>query len=294
MARLGIILAGGAGTRLHPMTQVVVKQLLPVYDKPMIYYPLSTLMLAGLRDILIISTPEDAPAFARIFGDGSRLGLNLSFSVQPRPEGIAQALLIGRDAIGADGVCLILGDNLFYGAGLEAELAAANAHTAGATVFAAHVQQPERYGVIRFDTAGQPAEIIEKPEKPASNYAVTGLYFYDQSAVEIAAALAPSPRGELEITDVNRAYLARGALACRLLGRGFAWLDAGTPDSLLEAAAFVQTLERRQGLRIACPEEIAARKGWISPEALLAQAHPFAKSDYGRYLIRVAAELGAT
>lgn len=293
MQRKGIILAGGSSTRLFPITQATVKQLLPVYDKPLIYYPLSALMLAGIRDILIITTPRDAAAFRALLGDGAGLGIRLSYEVQPHPEGLAQAFIIGRDFVGDDPSCLILGDNIFHGPGLEAQLVAANAHASGATVFTTHVRDPERYGVVEFDREGAPVRLHEKPTRFVSNYAVTGLYFYDSAVLDIAASIKPSARGELEITDVNQAYLERGALSCVKLGRGFAWLDAGTPDSLLEAAQYVQTIERRQGLRIACLEEIALHKGFIDAQAVVKRAEPMAKSDYGQYLLKVAAEHGA-
>lgn len=291
MNRKGIILAGGSGTRLYPLSQVVVKQLMPIYDKPMIYYPLSTLMLTGIREILIITTPQDEYSFKALLGDGSRLGIQLSYAIQPKPEGLAQAFIIGRNFVGDSPVSLILGDNIFYGHDLEGILQAASEATSEAVVFAYRVNDPERYGVVRLDPNGRPAAIIEKPKEFVSNYAVTGLYFYDNSVLDIAASIKPSARGELEITDVNQAYIDRNTLTCTMLGRGFAWLDAGTPDSLLEAAHFVQTIERRQGQRIACPEEIAARKGYISREDLLSLATPIAKSDYGRYLLQVAEDL---
>jgi len=270
-----------------------VKQLLPVYDKPMIFYPLATLMLSGIRDILIITTPVDQRPVTTLLGDGQRFGVHLTYAVQPQPEGLAQAFVIGRDFVGDDPACLILGDNIFFGHGLEVELAAAAQQTTGATVFAYRVNDPQRYGVIGFDFDGRPNAIIEKPSHFVSNYAVTGLYFYDNQVLDIAARIKPSARGELEITDVNRVYLERGLLECVKLGRGYAWLDAGTPDSLLEAAHFVQTIERRQGQRIACLEEVAARKGYISVDQLRELANPIQKSDYGRYLMQVAEEIAA-
>jgi len=279
----GIILAGGAGTRLYPLTRVICKQLLPVYDKPMIYYPMSVLMLAGIRDILLISTPQDLGSFEKLFGDGSRLGLSIRYAVQPRPEGLAQAFLIGRDFIEKDPVALILGDNIFYGQGFQAILHAATQNPSGATILAYQVTEPQRYGVVEFDADGKALSLEEKPKKPRSNFAVTGLYFYDNQVVDIAAGLKPSARGELEITDVNRDYLRRGRLAVQRLGRGFAWLDTGTERSLLQAADFVQIIEERQGLKIACLEEIAYQKGFIDAKRLRALAAEY-KNQYGRYL----------
>ena len=284
----GIILAGGAGTRLHPLTLAVSKQLLPVYDKPMIYYPLSTLMLAGIRDILVINTPHEQALFQRLLGDGASWGIRIRYAVQPEPRGLAQAYTIGRDFVAGEPSCLILGDNIFHGHGLTDVLRRAATRASGATVFGYWVNDPERYGVAEFDASGRVVGIEEKPAQPKSHYAVTGLYFYDGRASEHAAALAPSARGEYEITDLNRRYLAEGALAVEKLGRGYAWLDTGTHESLLQAANFIETLEQRQGLRVSCPEEIAFNNGWIDREQLLALARPLAKSGYGAYLERVA------
>ncbi|MGH8687201.1 MAG: glucose-1-phosphate thymidylyltransferase RfbA [Burkholderiales bacterium] len=286
----GIILAGGSGTRLYPVTQVVSKQLLPVYDKPMVYYPLSTLMLAGIRDILVISTPEDTPRFRELLGNGRRWGLKLSYAVQPRPGGLAQAFLIGKPFIGRDRVALVLGDNLFHGHDLSALLARAAKRKRGATVFAYPVTDPQRYGVVEFDAKGRAVSLEEKPKKPKSRYAVVGLYFYDPRVVKIAEGLRPSPRGELEITDVNRRYLEWGELDVVPMGRGYAWLDTGTHESLLEAGHFIETIEKRQGLKVACPEEIAYRQGWVSARQLRALARPLARSGYGEYLLRVLAD----
>lgn len=283
----GIILAGGSGTRLYPVTHGVAKSLLPVYDKPMVYYPLSTLMLAGIRDILLISTPDDLPRFQQLFGNGSRFGVHFQYAQQPKPEGIAQAFLIGREFIGSSGCALVLGDNIFYGHDLVKDLRAAASQKKGARVFAYPVNDPERYGVVEFDADGKALSIEEKPRRPKSRYAVTGLYFYDQQVVEIAASLRPSARGELEITDVNRAYLERGELNVCVMGRGMAWLDTGTHEALMEASLFIQTLEKRQGLMVACPEEIAFRSGYITAAQLEALAHPMRNNAYGTYLLQL-------
>ena len=290
MTRKGIILAGGSGTRLYPVTQAVSKQLIPVYDKPMVYYPLSTLMLGGIRDVLLISTPQDTPLFAELLGNGSRWGMNIQYAVQPSPDGLAQAFIIGRDFVDNHPSALVLGDNIFYGHDLVKKLSSANERMSGASVFAYHVHDPERYGVVAFDKQQRAINIEEKPKAPQSNYAVTGLYFYDQQVCDIAADIKPSARGELEITDVNSRYLEQGQLNVEVLGRGFTWLDTGTHDSLLEAASFIASLQKRQGLQVACPEEIAFRQGWINAEQLEALANPLKKNGYGQYLLSLLKE----
>jgi len=290
MKRKGIVLAGGSGSRLHPATLAMSKQLLPVYDKPMVYYPLSTLMLAGMRDVLLISTPQDTPRFQALLGDGSRWGMNLSYCVQPSPDGLAQAFILGKDFVGQGPSALVLGDNIFYGHDLAQQLAAADTRGAGSTVFAYHVHDPERYGVVEFDAHRKALSIEEKPKAPKSNYAVTGLYFYDEQVCDIASRIKPSARGELEITEVNAQYLRQDQLNVEIMGRGYAWLDTGTHDSLLEAGQFIATLEKRQGLKVACPEEIAYRAGWIDAAQMEALAAPMLKNSYGQYLMQLLRE----